>query len=45
MTRVMLVDDHPIVLSGLSALVASEDGLELGRVSQVERVGGLIVGR
>ena len=29
MTRVMLVDDHPIVLSGLSALVASEDGLEL----------------
>jgi DNA-binding NarL/FixJ family response regulator len=25
----MLVDDHPIVLSGLSALVASEDGLEL----------------
>ena len=29
MTRVMLVDDHPIVLSGLSALVQSEDGLEL----------------
>ena len=29
MTRVMLVDDHPIVLSGLSALVESEDGLEL----------------
>lgn len=29
MTRVLLVDDHPIVLSGLSALVASEDGLEL----------------
>jgi len=25
----MLVDDHPIVLSGLSALVESEDGLEL----------------
>lgn len=29
MTRVMLVDDHPIVLSGLAALVESEDGLEL----------------
>ena len=29
MTRVMLVDDHPIVLSGLSALVGSEEGLEL----------------
>jgi DNA-binding NarL/FixJ family response regulator len=29
MTRVMLVDDHPIVLSGLSALVESEQGLEL----------------
>ena len=29
MTKVMLVDDHPIVLSGLAALVESEDGLEL----------------
>jgi DNA-binding NarL/FixJ family response regulator len=29
MTRVIVVDDHPIVLSGLSALVESEDGLEL----------------
>ena len=29
MTKVMLVDDHPIVLSGLSALVQSEEGLEL----------------
>lgn len=29
MTKVMLVDDHPIVLSGLSALVESDDGLEL----------------
>jgi len=29
MTKVMVVDDHPIVLSGLSALVESEDGLEL----------------
>lgn len=29
MTTVLLVDDHPIVLSGLSALVESEDGLEL----------------
>jgi DNA-binding NarL/FixJ family response regulator len=29
MTRVLLVDDHPIVLSGLSALVESDDGLEL----------------
>lgn len=29
MTRVMLVDDHPIVLSGLAALVESDDGLEL----------------
>ncbi len=29
MTRVLLVDDHPIVLSGLSALVESEDGLDL----------------
>ncbi len=29
MTRVLLVDDHPIVLSGLVALVESEDGLEL----------------
>jgi DNA-binding NarL/FixJ family response regulator len=28
-TKVMLVDDHPIVLSGLSALVASDDELEL----------------
>jgi len=29
MTRVLLVDDHPIVLSGLSALIESEAGLEL----------------
>ncbi|MEP7090338.1 MAG: response regulator transcription factor [Nocardioidaceae bacterium] len=29
MTKVMLVDDHPIVLSGLSALVESEEGLVL----------------
>ncbi len=29
MTKVMLVDDHPIVLSGLSALVESDDGLVL----------------
>ncbi len=29
MTKVMLVDDHPIVLSGLSALVESEASLEL----------------
>ena len=29
MTRVLLVDDHPIVLSGLSALVESVVGLEL----------------
>lgn len=29
MTKVMLVDDHPIVLSGLSALVESDDALEL----------------
>jgi DNA-binding NarL/FixJ family response regulator len=29
MTRVMVVDDHPIVLSGLSALVESDDGLVL----------------
>ena len=29
MTKVLLVDDHPIVLSGLTALVQSEDGLEL----------------
>jgi DNA-binding NarL/FixJ family response regulator len=29
MTRVMVVDDHPIVLSGLSALVQSDDGLVL----------------
>jgi DNA-binding NarL/FixJ family response regulator len=29
MTRVLVVDDHPIVLSGLVALVESEDGLEL----------------
>ena len=29
MIRVMLVDDHPIVLSGLAALVQSDDGLEL----------------
>jgi len=30
----MLVDDHPIVLSGLSALVDSEDGLELVAVAR-----------
>lgn len=29
MTKVMLVDDHPIVLSGLAALVESEPDLEL----------------
>jgi DNA-binding NarL/FixJ family response regulator len=29
MIRVLLVDDHPIVLSGLSALVESDDGLAL----------------
>ncbi len=29
MTRVLVVDDHPIVLSGLTALVESEDDLEL----------------
>ena len=29
MIRVMLVDDHPIVLSGLAALVQSDDGLDL----------------
>lgn len=29
MTRVMIVDDHPIVLSGLSALIKSENELEL----------------
>ena len=34
MTRVLLVDDHPIVLSGLSALVVSEDGLELVAVAR-----------
>lgn len=34
MTRVMLVDDHPIVLSGLSALVESEDGLALVAVAK-----------
>ena len=40
MTRVMLVDDHPIVLSGLSALVESDDGLELvaaARTAQAAR--------
>lgn len=29
MIRVMVVDDHPIVLAGLSALVQSDSGLEL----------------
>ena len=29
MIRVLLVDDHPIVLSGLSSLVQSDDGLAL----------------
>lgn len=29
MTRVLLVDDHPVLLSGLSALVESEEGLQL----------------
>lgn len=29
MTRVMVVDDHPIVLAGLSALVESDNDLEL----------------
>ncbi len=29
MIRVMIVDDHPIVLSGLAALVESDAGLEL----------------
>ena len=34
MTRVMLVDDHPIVLAGLSALVESDDGLDLVAVAR-----------
>ena len=34
MTRVMLVDDHPIVLSGLAALVESDDRLELVAVAR-----------
>ena len=29
MTRVLLVDDHPVVLRGLSSLIASDEGLEL----------------
>lgn len=29
MTRVLLVDDHPIVLRGLSSLIATDPGLEL----------------
>ncbi len=29
MTRVLLVDDHPIVLSGMSALVESDPGLDV----------------
>lgn len=29
MTRVLLVDDHPVLLSGLSALIESEEGLQL----------------
>ncbi|GAA4413543.1 response regulator transcription factor [Fodinibacter luteus] len=29
MTRVMIIDDHPIVLSGLTALIESDDALEL----------------
>ena len=36
MTRVLLVDDHPIVLSGLTALVASDPDLEVvGSVGSV----------
>ena len=34
MTRVLLVDDHPIVLAGLVALVRSETGLELVGTAQ-----------
>jgi DNA-binding NarL/FixJ family response regulator len=33
MIRVLLVDDHPIVLSGLSALVESDEDLELVAVA------------
>jgi len=29
MTRVLLVDDHPVVLRGLASLIASDDGLAL----------------
>ena len=29
MTRVLLVDDHPVVLRGLSSLIASDDGLAI----------------
>jgi len=29
MTRVLLVDDHPVVLRGLSSLIASDEGLEI----------------
>ena len=39
MTRVMLVDDHPIVLSGLTALVESDDRLELVAAALVLQVG------
>ncbi len=42
MTRVILVDDHPIVLSGLSALVESDDGLSLvGTAKSVAEAMGL----
>jgi DNA-binding NarL/FixJ family response regulator len=34
MTRVLVVDDHPIVLAGLSALVESEEGLELASAAR-----------
>ncbi len=29
MTRVLIVDDHPVVLRGLSSLIASDEGLEI----------------
>lgn len=44
MIRVVLVDDHPVVLAGLSALVAADDALEVAATAgSVAEATGLVV--